>query len=485
MNITVEKDSDFKSLEVEPRHRSTDKFELSRDDDAGSVQSVHIGRVEGKPKITLESAGVDLLLNDQNSKKDFDQASIRSDEHPKISVDVQQHGYESDRSNTSYRPRDFKSTSHARDQQAANNFDYDIRIGDRTESTSPHHDREHKPFAAGWSFDTDARSDHSYGHRERFSPEDCLRQKKEILHQFKRLHQKGVYIGKGSDFTLDTPLEEMKYEYERIRSERETDSAVKMYRSFLTASINFCEYANKRYNPYKLNLDGWSDSVNEGISDYDEVFEDLHAKYATSVRLPPEIKLLGMVVGSGIMTHFTNSMLNSSSIPNMDEILQNNPDLRQQFQAAAAHTTAEKNAGLGNIFNMVNSIGGNIPTRPPASPVQRREMRGPTDIDDLVNSFKNTSTHTGNRPPQRQHSPPQPLAPHQSNPESRAHDDDTKTINLSEMNDDRLSEISDFDIHASNIDILKRPASGPRANRHALLNKIRTKKKDSGLVVEI
>ena len=481
MNITVEKDSDFKDVGVQPRHRSTDKFELSRDD-TDSVQTVHIGQSDGKPTITLESAGVDLLVNDHKTRKDPDQASIRSEEPSKVHIDVQQHGYDSDRSDASKRQQ-YKSTTNQREYHADNHadnqpFDYKIRVGDE----SPHLD-DSKRFSSSWNFDADARSDHSYGHRERFSSEDVLRQKKEILHQFKRLQQKGIYIGKGSDYTLDTPLEEMKYEYERIRTERETDSAVKMYRSFLTASINFCEYANKRYNPYKFNLDGWSDNVNEGINDYDEVFEDLHAKYATSVRLPPEIKLIGMVVGSGIMTHFTNSMLNSSSIPNMDEILQRNPDLRHQFQAAAAHTTAEKNAGLGNIFNMVNSMGGNIPTRPPASPVQRREMRGPTDIDNLVDSFKTASTPSQYRSSSNNQSPPQPATPLQS--ASVRHDDDTQTINLSEINDDRLSEISDFETSSKHIDILKRPSAGPRANRHALLNKIRTKKKDGGLVVEI
>ena len=486
MNTTIDKDNDFKNIDIQPRHRSTEKFELSHDDDTASVQSIRLGRQDGRPKLTLESAGVDLLVNEHGNKKDSDQVSARSDDQNNVRVEVQQHGYDSDKSDAS---RSHHRHSSSKDRvDHGQDFDYNIRIGDSHNSIGRDHERnDNRDFfnTSGWNPDADARSDHSYGHRERFSPEDVLRQKKEILHQFKRLQQKGVYVGKGCEFTLDTSLEEMKYEYERIRTERETDSAVKMYRSFLTASINFCEFANKRYNPYKLNLDGWSSNVDESISDYDEVFEDLHTKYATSVRLPPEIKLIGMVVGSGIMTHFTNSMLSSSSIPNVDEILQTNPDLRRQFQAAAAHTTAEKNAGFGDIFSMVNNLGGNIPTRQPKSPVQRREMKGPTGIDDLLSDFKGA---TATNQASRQH-PPYPTTPHpgtpNQNPPSPKHnrDDDNQTIGLSEMNDDRLSEVSDFDI--KHIDILKRPASGPRANRNALLTKLKTKKRDGGLVVEI
>ena len=493
MNITVEKDSDFKDVDIQPRHRSTEKFDLSRDDDTASVQSIRVGRQDGRPKLSLESAGVDLLVNEHGNKRDSDQVSVRSDDHHNVHVDVQQHGYDSDKSDAS-RPHHRHSSSKDREDRG-HDLDYNIRIGDSHHSHGHDHDRhDHRSFfnTSGWNADADARSDHSYGHRERFSPEDVLRQKKEILHQFKRLQLKGVYVGKGSEFTLDTSLEEMKYEYERIRAERETDSAVKTYRSFLTASVNFFEFANKRYNPYKLNLDGWASNVGDSISDYDEVFEDLHAKYATAVRLPPEIKLIGIVVGSGIMTHFTNSIMSSSTIPNMDEILRTNPDLRRQFGVAAAQTTAEKNAGFGDIFNMVNNLGGNIPVRQPNSPVQRREMRGPTGIDDLLDSFKNTraQNHPSPRQQSQYRSPPHPSTPNQNPPSPRTnhnhnHDDDNQTIGLSEMNDDRLSEVSDFDTTTKHIDILKRPASGPRANRTALLTKLRTKKKDGGLVVEI
>ena len=31
--------------------------------------------------------------------------------------------------------------------------------------------------------------------------------------------------------------------------------------------------------PISVKLDGWSESVNESIFDYDEIFEELYAKY--------------------------------------------------------------------------------------------------------------------------------------------------------------------------------------------------------------
>jgi len=65
------------------------------------------------------------------------------------------------------------------------------------------------------------------------------------------------------------------------------------------------EQVNTLYNPFDLYLSGWSESMFENISNYDEVFEELHEKYKDVISIGPEIKLLGMVVGSAVMFHYT------------------------------------------------------------------------------------------------------------------------------------------------------------------------------------
>ena len=38
------------------------------------------------------------------------------------------------------------------------------------------------------------------------------------------------------------------------------------------------EFMNKRYNPFEIQLEGWSENVMENVDDYDEVFEELYVK---------------------------------------------------------------------------------------------------------------------------------------------------------------------------------------------------------------
>ena len=43
--------------------------------------------------------------------------------------------------------------------------------------------------------------------------------------------------------------------------------------------MKLLEFLNNKFDPFDIKLDGWSESVNESINDYDEVFEELAEKY--------------------------------------------------------------------------------------------------------------------------------------------------------------------------------------------------------------
>ena len=182
--------------------------------------------------------------------------------------------------------------------------------------------------------------------------------RKEMLYQFERLEKKGIQYEK---FTMNSSLDEMKYEYERIKKQREIDIAVKFSRKVLMAAVTGVEFLNSWYDPFDLKLDGWSESMMENIDDYDEVFEELSEKYKSKVKVAPEVKLLMMVAGSGFMYHITNTMFKSAPLPNMSEIIKENPDLMKQFQSAAVNTAAKNNSGnplSGMMGGLMSSLGG-------------------------------------------------------------------------------------------------------------------------------
>ena len=103
--------------------------------------------------------------------------------------------------------------------------------------------------------------------------------------------------------------------------------------------------------PLKKGLTGWSGEVLENIGDYDEVFEELHDKYKDSVQMAPELKLLTMVGGSGLMFHLSNTLFKSST-PQLNDILQRNPDIMAQIQKEALSSMATANSS-DPIFGMM------------------------------------------------------------------------------------------------------------------------------------
>jgi hypothetical protein len=180
------------------------------------------------------------------------------------------------------------------------------------------------------------------------SREDLLKDKFNYLRKLEGLEKKGIRLSK--QYTMESSLEEMMGEYETIKAEREKKNSVKFQGRMLMAAVTGLEFLNNRFDPFDFKLDGWSEQVNENVDDYDEIFGELHEKYSSKAKMAPELKLLFQLSGSAIMLHMTNTMF-KSSIPGMDDILRQNPELMQQFTQAAVNQMGEQKPGFGNFMN--------------------------------------------------------------------------------------------------------------------------------------
>jgi len=234
--------------------------------------------------------------------------------------------------------------------------------------------------------------------------EEIQKEKAEFLRLFDRLEAKGVRLDK--KFTMESDLNEMQSEYERIVQRRAVDQSIRFQRKMLIAFVTAMEFLNNKFDPFNLKMDGWSESIHENQHDYDDVFEELHEKYKGKANMAPEIKLLLMLGGSGFMFHLTNTMF-KTSLPGMGDILKQNPDLMQQFTKAAVNSMGATEPGfanlMGDVFNnsdrssqMNNAAGPQMQPAPPSRPTQnnsqqanRRTMRGPPNIDDILNDISN------------------------------------------------------------------------------------------------
>lgn len=233
------------------------------------------------------------------------------------------------------------------------------------------------------------------------SEEEILKAKQELLYQFDRLEKKGIKLPR--KFTLASSLEEMKSEYERLKRDKEVDSSVKFQRRMMMAFASGVEFLNDRFDPFDIKLSGWSEKIHEDIEDYDDVFEELHEKYKGKAKVAPELKLLFMMGSSAFMFHLTNSMF-KTSLPGLDQVLKQNPELMKQFAAATANTMAQQQkqsngpfAGLAGMFgSMFGGGGGNQQSQDDdnddhevhVAPSRISKMKGPSNVDDILEELK-------------------------------------------------------------------------------------------------
>ena len=140
---------------------------------------------------------------------------------------------------------------------------------------------------------------------------------------------------------MASSYDDLLFEYRRLKKQRDIEKSIKFSRKILMAIISGIEFLNNRFDPLDVKLNGWSENVMENITDYDEVFEELHEKYSESVQMAPELKLLMMVAGSGFMFHLTNSLFKTAT-PDLNDILRDNPDIMKNISQAAMKNMNQK-----------------------------------------------------------------------------------------------------------------------------------------------
>jgi hypothetical protein len=250
------------------------------------------------------------------------------------------------------------------------------------------------------------------------SKEELLREKFKYIRKLESLEKKGVELTK--KYTMESSLLEMQGEYEMIMEEKATKNSIKFQGNMMMAIINGMEFLNSRFDPFDIKLDGWGDQINENINDYDEVFAELYDKYKSKASMSPELKLLFQLGGSAMMVHMTNTMF-KTAMPGMDDVFRQNPDLMRHFQSAAVSSMGESNPGfagfMNNVANSEPSVSmGRGPPAPlatqgpnsvpvpvvragnnnsaaksvfaPSENVRRPEMRGPSDINNILSGLK-------------------------------------------------------------------------------------------------
>lgn len=246
---------------------------------------------------------------------------------------------------------------------------------------------------------------------ERNRMEKEMNEKREIMYQLDRLESKGFRLPR--KFSIQSDLEEMRAEYHRILREKEVDASVRFQRKMMMALVTGIEFLNTRFDPFDVKLDGWSEQVHENVTDYDDIFEELHDKYKGSgKKMAPELRLLMSLSGSAFMFHLTNSMFKKSPLPGVEEVLRSNPDLMKQFQQASVNQLGRNimggnqapaqqgsGGGMSGLFGMMSNLmggnaGGGKGSGIPQPPIMSTKRQPPSprrgddaDIENIINDI--------------------------------------------------------------------------------------------------
>jgi hypothetical protein len=188
-------------------------------------------------------------------------------------------------------------------------------------------------------------------HMQEMSYEEKRSRKTDALASLSRLESQG-YVPAGKKGSHTTELFELEAMVEKLTTLRDLDNSIKYQRKILMGFANLVESVceNDDYNIFEMDLEGWSESLYENISDYDEIFEELYLKYKDVAHIPPEIKLITMVAGSAWMFHMSRNMFGkaASKVPGFDEVMKYDPDLKKRYQQTATSLAQQRGMPVPN-----------------------------------------------------------------------------------------------------------------------------------------
>jgi hypothetical protein len=165
--------------------------------------------------------------------------------------------------------------------------------------------------------------------------------KMELLAKLYDIQKCGKVLTKS--YNINSDLDELEMEVKFQTDIENRRNGVNLCKSFLINTVTAIEFLNDKFDPFGLQLKGWSEQMKINSENYDEVFTELYEKYKQSGRkMEPEIKLILMIGASAASFHATKSMTNSIGL---DNIVKNNPSLIQKLQGSLSNIVEKKIGG--------------------------------------------------------------------------------------------------------------------------------------------
>ena len=205
--------------------------------------------------------------------------------------------------------------------------------------------------------------------------------KQELLFLFDKLEKKGIKIPQ--KFNMRSPIDDMEKTYERLKNERDLQNSIKFQRRVLMGIVSTMEFLNHSMNPFDIDLDGWSESVMENYSEYDDIFEELYEKYKNKGHISPEVKLIMTLAGSAFYFHLSKMIIKPAA--------QKMQEMFGQMDNGGGMPDMASMGGMGGMGGLMSGLmnnfmgGSSSKSKPAAAPPKNGGgMTGPKGFDDII-----------------------------------------------------------------------------------------------------
>jgi hypothetical protein len=112
------------------------------------------------------------------------------------------------------------------------------------------------------------------------------------------------------------------------------------------------EYGSKHVaflKAFGLQMDGLSEAAQMNVVDLEDDFEELYDMYGENMKMHPMVRIPMRTCMMIYMVHLTNQMTRKAPIPNIDEIMRQNPDIARQLASAAMQNQSQAMRGSAQV----------------------------------------------------------------------------------------------------------------------------------------
>ena len=306
------------------------------------IKELDITNIMNDEMITVQKS-IEDIENNIESQEEYDEGKQQENNSEYSQEDKQENTSE-------YSQEDIESTYDQNEQE------YQDYNSDNNSSVNSDNNLEYQDYNSNHGNNLQYQYNNSNSDKEYQDPVNNieilhakqLNTKRELIYKIQQLQNKLYDVELNpKNFTTADSLSELQSEFERLTVIKNQKSTREWYRKILFGVTKGLEWCNHKWDPVGLKLDGWSTEIASNEDEFDEIFDELTEKYGSSFGLekniPPEIRLIGLILYSGI-TYSISQTLSSSynDRPEFSEIINKDPVLRERFLKTATEIQLEQ-----------------------------------------------------------------------------------------------------------------------------------------------